>query len=85
MALFLCVLATPLQVSAQMYKWVDEAGTVHYSQSPPPAGIQATVIKPPPAVDSDTARANLDRRLENLDKALETRQEAVSSARETER
>jgi hypothetical protein len=25
-------------VEAQIYKWVDEKGTVHFSQSPPPGG-----------------------------------------------
>ncbi|MCG8614453.1 MAG: DUF4124 domain-containing protein, partial [Pseudomonadales bacterium] len=29
-----------------MYKWVDEDGNTHYSQSPPPAGVEGTTIKP---------------------------------------
>jgi hypothetical protein len=31
------LLMAPL-VSAQVYKWKDASGTVHYSQSPPPGG-----------------------------------------------
>lgn len=38
--LLLCV-AT---VDAQVYRWVDAKGTVHYSNSPPPAGVKATKL-----------------------------------------
>ena len=30
--------------SAQVYRWVDEKGTVHYSNAKPPAGVKATVV-----------------------------------------
>jgi hypothetical protein len=36
------LVATPAM--AQVYRWVDEKGTVHYSNATPPAGIKATVI-----------------------------------------
>jgi hypothetical protein len=36
--------ATP--VMAQVYRWVDEKGTVHYSNAAPPAGVKATVVDP---------------------------------------
>jgi len=36
--------ATP--VMAQVYRWVDEKGTVHYSNSTPPPGAKATLIDP---------------------------------------
>ena len=42
--LFLSLLAAVNTVSAQVYRWVDEKGTVHYSNSTPPAGVKATVI-----------------------------------------
>jgi hypothetical protein len=29
---------------AQVYRWVDAKGTVHYSDSPPPAGVSATTL-----------------------------------------
>jgi len=40
------VLALPaLGVDAQqVYRWVDEKGTPHYSNSPPPAGVTAEVV-----------------------------------------
>jgi hypothetical protein len=37
---FLCASAA----SAQIYRWVDEKGTVHYSNSAPPKGAKATVF-----------------------------------------
>src|SRR5215216_1310827 len=48
-ALFLvvCLLAAA-PASAQMYKWVDKDGKVHYSDKPPP-GTKAQVIAPAPA------------------------------------
>lgn len=36
--------ATP--ATAQVYRWVDEKGTVHYSNSTPPPGAKATVVDP---------------------------------------
>ncbi|HKK16999.1 MAG TPA: DUF4124 domain-containing protein, partial [Gammaproteobacteria bacterium] len=41
---------------AAMYKWVDENGEVHYTQTPPPGDIQAETIKPPPDVNTEKAR-----------------------------
>jgi len=42
---------------AQVYRWVDDKGTVHYSNSTPPKGVKATVVaaeaKPgPPSAES---------------------------------
>jgi hypothetical protein len=42
---------------AQVYRWVDEKGTVQYSNATPPAGVKFTVIDPdakagPPSPDS---------------------------------
>jgi hypothetical protein len=44
-------------VSAQIYRWVDANGKVTYSNSSPPAGVQAKVIDPnaaagPPSTES---------------------------------
>lgn len=43
-ALGLCLLAFAGLASAQVYKWKDAQGTVHYSDTPPPRG-QAQVLK----------------------------------------
>jgi len=45
------------QAAAQVYRWVDENGTVHYSQSAPPPGVKAKLLdievkEGPPSPDS---------------------------------
>jgi len=52
----LCALAQPL-LAAEVYRWVDAAGEVHYSATPPPGGQHAERLDvrvgkpgtPPPA------------------------------------
>ena len=43
----LAALAVPAALGAGIYKWVDEAGVTHYSESPP-EGRASTTLKPPP-------------------------------------
>lgn len=38
------LLLVPLLASAQVYRWTDKAGTVHYSNEPPPKGVKATQL-----------------------------------------
>ncbi len=49
LALTLAALVAPAQ--AELYKWVDSQGKVHYSDRPPPNAAQkaATMKAPPPA------------------------------------
>jgi len=62
-ALVLCAL--PAAAQGQIYKWKDAAGTVHYSDTPPPGpqGGQARVLRPEgagastPALPYELARA----------------------------
>lgn len=42
--LALCV---ALPASAQMYKWVDSNGQVHYSDKPPPSNVKTEELRPP--------------------------------------
>lgn len=44
--LFLALLFAAAPVMAQVYRWVDEKGTVHYSNAAPPPGVKATVVDP---------------------------------------
>ena len=50
----LLALAVPV-AWAQIYKWVDETGRVHYGEKPPPES-KATTVKPPPARQSAPAQ-----------------------------
>lgn len=56
LALALLILL-PAQAGAQAYRWVDEKGRVHYTQTPPPKGEYGEVAPPPP---SPGASENLD-------------------------
>jgi hypothetical protein len=52
-------LAFAAAASAQLYRWVDKAGNVHYSDTPPP-GVKATALQPsgasaPPPAAGDAA------------------------------
>jgi hypothetical protein len=42
--LALCV---ALPASAQMYKWVDSSGQVHYSDKPPPSNVKTEELRSP--------------------------------------
>lgn len=52
--MLVCTLAGAAPVFGQIYKWVDENGTVHFSDTPPstpPAGrVEMRDTKPPPPV-----------------------------------
>ena len=41
--LAIALLLAPL-ASAQVYRWVDGKGTVHFSQTPPPAGVKYQIM-----------------------------------------
>lgn len=58
LVLAVAVLATP--ASAAIYKWVDEQGNTHFSQTPPPAkqGNKVSKVKIP-GVRDDTAKFQL--------------------------
>ena len=65
--------ALPGVAAAAVYKWVDENGQVQYTQTPPPGGVEATELKPPPGpADEDGAIE----RQETLQKALDERRES---------
>lgn len=55
---------------AEMYKWVDADGQVHYSQKPPAGDVEVTTVKPPPKVDTEKALKELEER-ENMLKGID--------------
>jgi hypothetical protein len=40
----LCLLGGAGAASARVYRWIDEKGTVNYSNTAPPQGVRTTVI-----------------------------------------
>jgi hypothetical protein len=60
--------AAPLLAAAQVYRWVDDRGQVHYSQVPPP-GRDAQPIGPPPAPQAAPNQDNLNQSLKDANEA----------------
>jgi len=48
------------QSIAKIYKWVDENGKTHYTQSPPPGDTQAEPLKLNTKVDTESAQKQLE-------------------------
>ena len=63
--IWLLLAAVPLAAGAETYRWVDEKGQVHYTETPPP-GKNAQVVPPPPP---PSAAPNQDALNQSLDKA----------------
>ena len=57
------------------YRWVDENGGTVFSQTPPPPGVEATVVgkPPPPAESPEVAQQRLQEQLQKLEDAREDR------------
>jgi FtsZ-binding cell division protein ZapB len=62
---------------AKMYKWVDENGNTHYTQSPPPGDIQGEQIKPPSKIkiDTESAQNQIEQQKNKADDIRSDRQE----------
>ena len=67
-SLGLLLAALPLLVSAQVYRWVDDRGQVHYSQVPPP-GREAQPVGPPPPPQAAPNQDNLNQSLKDANEA----------------
>ena len=78
-----------VSVNAEIYKWVDENNDTHYSQLPPPAGIESDVITgslAPKKVDSKAAKETLEAQRKKLDELAENRRkEKEAGQKERER
>ncbi len=75
----LCLAAFFLNSSitfAAMYKWVDEEGNTHYSQSPPPGDIKGETIKPPPRINPEYDTKKQGERSQMLDDIQKKREQA---------
>jgi len=78
--------AVSLAAAAEgMYKWVDEKGVTHYSESPPPDGKANKVeIKPTapngPASPTDWKQKELDSRQQHIQKEQAEKQQQKTEA-----
>lgn len=84
--LTLCVLCSVVSIPAQaadFYRWVDDNGVTHYSQTPPPHR-QTDQLKPPPppAEDPAQARERLDAQLQALNERRQEREQEAETERQ---
>ena len=49
------MLACAATASAQMYRWVDKDGRVHYTATPPPPGVKARTLRAPSTAPAEPA------------------------------
>lgn len=68
-------------VNAEIFKWVDENGQTHYSQTPPESGVAETIdIPPPPPIASETDENEIETLIEQQQAAEKAEQEAQETA-----
>ncbi|MCG3142973.1 MAG: hypothetical protein HONDAALG_00276 [Gammaproteobacteria bacterium] len=77
------LLALTLPAVAGVYKWTDAEGQVHYTQSPPPSGVQGEELKAPPKVDSESAVEDLEAKQKGFDERLEDKAKTEAEAAKT--
>jgi hypothetical protein len=83
-----CLLALPPVAAAEVFRWTDENGRVHYGQRPPPTGAERLDLPQPAAgaagIDADAAQRR-ERRRRLLDAYdYEREQKKAQQARETD-
>ena len=88
-ALIIAALLLQAPVFAEIYKWTDTSGEVHYTQTPPPSGVASQIIQgaPPPAESEATIRQEQQKLQEQLDAMEERRakreeEEAIEKQRQ---
>lgn len=78
----LSLLLAATGAGAQIYKWTDADGQVHFTQEPPPPGVEGQQVKPPPApVDSADEEERIKALQEGLQERRDQRLEAAEIAR----
>ncbi|HSV94042.1 MAG TPA: DUF4124 domain-containing protein [Desulfobacterales bacterium] len=89
LALMLCLaaLALPVEAAADIYRWKDANGVIHFSNDPPPPGVQVIekTEETPFDAAADRQRREEERRLRLENRQLELEEsKAQAAARERE-
>jgi hypothetical protein len=77
--------AVTLQAAAEVYKWKDKSGNIHYSQTPPASGDFETMAPPPPASDPSGSDARLQELQRSNEQAEQNRREQAERKQESEK
>jgi len=80
----LLILASSTNVSAEIYKCVDDSGKVDYRSSPCLAGFDAEWAKQTEAEKQEQAELERQKRYQEQQKALEKKQQEIRRTTETE-
>jgi len=78
---FFCALALPVHAQADLYKWTDGQGKVHYSDQPPTVNVET--VKTPAAGQAETteqATQSLNAREQDYQKRRREAEEARAKA-----
>lgn len=76
----LLLLAVPVQ--AAMYKWTDADGNIHYTQSPPPAGVESKTMKAPPPAPTPAPSQKADKGEQGKGEAKDEADKPVETPRD---
>lgn len=78
-------LALSASAAAEMYRWVDDSGTVVYSQTPPPDDRATSRVArpPPPSSSAEAERTQLQNELKQADEARKKQAEAQKNQQES--
>jgi len=85
--LLIFLIYMPFQGSAEVYKWVDEQGQMHYGEKPPAANATEVKIQDAPGADESVLKRNeeSDKLLKVYEEERNIRNEEKQKAEEEER
>jgi hypothetical protein len=81
--LLFCALLLPGSAMAEIYRWIDEQGRVHFGQQPP-AGAEQVEVRPQVVEQDEATRERLERTERFFDARQEEREQAAAEAAERE-
>ncbi len=69
-------IGSTISAAGEIYKWRDENGKVHYSNTPPPGGGSEVIQQAPPPKDAGKPNERLQKELKAFDERYKKRKEA---------
>ncbi len=82
MRLLLCLLLLPGLAAAEIYRWVDAQGQVHFGQRPAGAGAESVEVRPQVVERDEHTRERLERSERYFDARRQEQAQASAAAAE---